>query len=234
MNSKLSEFRAYIFEGGVTAISQTAFYHSNHSGIMDYALISLAEKVRRLWNAISSELEFTSCALDIYAEVGEEDFEVRLIEINPWGAHLGSGSLLFHWLDDAHILSYQHETVVRIVEDDREPPALTFDEICKIGRGTILYDELRHLRKKKLKWILENVYHKGFSKRKVKGNPMRVATRADGLKWIRRLDKMERGEVIEGGNEFKPKTHLKYRRLQEYSWEEDEESAEDVDGWGWW
>ncbi|KAF4921956.1 hypothetical protein CGCVW01_v005611 [Colletotrichum viniferum] len=70
--------------------------------------------------------------LDVYAEVKNPDFVVSLIEINLWGAHAGSESLLFHWLDDANIINStgsepEAAVVIRLVEEG-ETPVLSRDE----------------------------------------------------------------------------------------------------------
>ncbi|KAK1724828.1 uncharacterized protein BDZ83DRAFT_752215 [Colletotrichum acutatum] len=101
---RLSEWRCYVKEGYIVAISQSRFYQPNHAGMTDEMLGRLAFQARRLWSRIAPDLNFKSCILDVYAEMLDPKFELKLIEINPWGAHSGSGSLLFHWLDDAGIL----------------------------------------------------------------------------------------------------------------------------------
>ncbi|KAK1471205.1 hypothetical protein CTAM01_16636 [Colletotrichum tamarilloi] len=104
---RLSEWRCYVNEAHIVAISQSRFYQPNHAGIIDEMLGRLASQARHLWSRIASDLNFKSCILDVYAEVLDPEFEIKLIGINPWGAHSGSGSLLFHWLDGAEILDPQ-------------------------------------------------------------------------------------------------------------------------------
>ncbi|KAK2751187.1 hypothetical protein CKAH01_06373 [Colletotrichum kahawae] len=115
-------------------------------------------QVCRLWTEMSPELRFDSCVLDVYAEVKKPGFFVNLIEINPWGAHAGFGSLLFHWLDDADILnptgSEPAPAVVIRLGEEGESPVPSRDEAYRIGRERIIEDELRCLRGRGLEWVL--------------------------------------------------------------------------------
>ncbi|KAI8235525.1 putative beta-glucosidase O [Colletotrichum sp. SAR 10_96] len=125
-------------------------------------------QVRRLWADMAPQLRFDSCVLDVYAEVKSPGFVVNLVEINPWGAHAGSGNLLFHWLDDADILNRAGSepepapaVVIRLVEEG-ESPVLSRDEAYRIRRERIIKDELRCLRERGLKWVLGDDAHAKF------------------------------------------------------------------------
>lgn len=107
---KLSEWRCFIFKGKVVAISQTRFYQNHHPGVKDSNLRELVKQARELWAEIAPTFDFESTILDLDADVREDEFRVRLIEMNPWGAHLGTGSLLFHWIDDKNILEPESYT----------------------------------------------------------------------------------------------------------------------------
>ncbi|KAI8277473.1 hypothetical protein K4K56_000594 [Colletotrichum sp. SAR 10_98] len=165
---RLSEWRCYIKKNRVAAISQSSFYQCNHPGITNDALRSFAMQVRRLWADMAPQLRFDSCVLDVYAEVKSPGFVVNLVEINPWGAHAGSGNLLFHWLDDADILNRAGSepepapaVVIRLVEEG-ESPVLSRNEAYRIGRERIIKDELRCLRERGLKWVLGDDAHAKF------------------------------------------------------------------------
>ncbi|KZL64067.1 division cycle 123 protein [Colletotrichum incanum] len=160
----LSEWRCYVYKNAMVAVSQSKFYQPNHAGITNEALRLLVAQACRLWSDISSEVEFESYVLDVYAEVRKPNFEVKLIEINPWGSHFGSGSLLFHWLDDTEILEPHKPngaTVVRLVEGG-ESPVLTRNEAYRIGREGIGENELGCLQDRGLEWVLEDVTHAKF------------------------------------------------------------------------
>jgi hypothetical protein len=155
----LSEWRCYINRGYVVAVSQSRFYLPSQRGITDQSLVVMVEQVYAIWDDIRAELSFESCVLDVYAEVTKPGFHVKLIEINPYGAHLGSVSLLFHWLDDANILRSDEATattVVRLVEWQEHPhPPLGRSEAFQIGRANIVRDELRMLQEQGLAWVLK-------------------------------------------------------------------------------
>ncbi|KXH67668.1 hypothetical protein CSAL01_08702 [Colletotrichum salicis] len=143
---------------------------------------------RRLWSRIAPDLDLKSCVVDVYAEVRDPNFEVRLIKINPWGAHSGSGSLLFHWLDDADIIDLeQHDgtAVIRLVEPGKAK-ALSRDEALEIGRGGIIKDELRCLRERGLEWVLEDDKHAEFMELPVPDGQSRLTTKKDGLEIFRK------------------------------------------------
>ncbi|KXH45617.1 hypothetical protein CSIM01_09686 [Colletotrichum simmondsii] len=72
---RLSEWRCYVKEGHIVAISQSRFYQPNHAGITDEMLRRLATQARYLWLRIAPDLNFKSCILDVYAEVLNPDFE---------------------------------------------------------------------------------------------------------------------------------------------------------------
>ncbi|KAK1708839.1 D123-domain-containing protein [Colletotrichum lupini] len=207
--NRLSEWRCYIKRSHIVAISQSRFYQPNHAGITDEMLGRLASQARHLWSRIAPDLNFKSCILDVYAEVLDPEFEVKLIKINPWGAHSGSGSLLFHWLDDVEILDPQQHhstTMIRLVEAG-EAKALTRDEAFQIGRGGIIEDELRCLRERGLKWVLEDDRHAEFMGLPVPDGQSGLTTRKDGLEIFRKgLD----GEVTG----VRPTNHPRFLKLK--------------------
>ncbi|KAL2879851.1 hypothetical protein SGCOL_004896 [Colletotrichum sp. CLE4] len=206
---RLSEWRCYVKESHIVAISQSRFYQPNYAGITDKMLSKLVFQAHRLWSRIVPDLDFKSCILDVYAEVLDPDFEVKLIEINPWGAHSGSGSLLFHWLDDASILDpEQHDrtTVVRLVEPG-VAKVLSRDEAFHIGRSGIIEDELRCLQERGLKWVLEDDKHAEFMGLPVQDGQSGFTTRKDGLEIFR---KGEEGM----GPSMKPRDHPRFLKLK--------------------
>jgi hypothetical protein len=104
----------------------------------------------------------------LYAEVRKKDFKVKLIEMNAFGPYLGTGSMLFHWLDDAEILQPRNSTsttVVRIVEPktpgDNTPPAGR-DVCLQVGRSSIMDDERACLKERGLEWLLDPLESRRF------------------------------------------------------------------------
>ncbi|KAF4774983.1 hypothetical protein HER10_EVM0005426 [Colletotrichum scovillei] len=169
----------------------------------------LATQAQHLWVRIAPHLHFKSCILDVYAEVLNPEFDLKLIEINPWGAHSGSGSLLFHWLDDADILDPRQPdgtTTIRLVEA-REAKALTRDEAFQIGRGGIIEDELRCLRERGLEWVLNDDRYAEFMALPVPDGQSGLTTRKDGLKIFR---KGLVGEVTG----VRPRDHPRFLKLK--------------------
>ncbi|KAF7532332.1 hypothetical protein G7054_g8072 [Neopestalotiopsis clavispora] len=164
---KLSEWRCFIHGDQVVAISQTRF-HTHNYDLSDDALHRLVWQARALWRDIRPSLGFDSCALDVYAEARTSDFELKLIEINPGGPFLGSGSLLFHWLDDSDILQPEtfQSTIVRIVPPHgSQVPGMSKlgrDEAYQIGRAGIIQNELECMRKRGLAWVLDAPSHEKF------------------------------------------------------------------------
>ncbi|KAL3290762.1 division cycle 123 protein [Colletotrichum asianum] len=137
---------------------------------------------------MAPQLRFDSCVLDV--EVKNFGFVVSLIEINPWGAHAGSGSLLFHWLDDADILNHrgwdpEPAVVIRLVEEG-ESPVLSRDEAYRTGRERIIEDELRCLRERGMEWILGYDAHEKFMALSLPGAYFRPTTRKEGLEMFQR------------------------------------------------
>ena len=76
------------------------------------------------------------------------------------GPYLGSGSILFHCLDDADILEPQQSTatsVLRLVmhAGDDEVTPIGRDAAFKIGRARIVDDGLALLKQRVLQWVLD-------------------------------------------------------------------------------
>jgi hypothetical protein len=210
---QLSEWRCYIHQGNVVAISQSRFYQPNYADIADPSINRLSQSVRDLWSSISAHLHFDSCVLDVYAEVREPEFSVSLIEINPWGPFLGSGSLLFHWLDDASLLepkAFNGKTVVRLV-DAGEAPVLVRDHAYKIGRDDIIENELRCLRERGLEWVVDDDKHAMFMSI-VPENRSAVTTRRDGLTQF--LNHEGDSHCKGSTSDWTPRDHPRYLKLK--------------------
>ncbi|CAI0645924.1 unnamed protein product [Colletotrichum noveboracense] len=191
---RLSEWRCYINKNRVVTITQSRFYQCNHQGITDNALRSLAMQVK------------------------SRGFVVNLVEINPWGAHAGSGSLLFHWLDDADILNRAGSgpepapaVVIRLVEEG-ESPVLSRDEAYWIGRERIIKDELRCLRERGLKWVLGDDAHAKFMALPLPGASPMPTTRKDGPEIFQR--KRAGDDRIGDGKRSTARDHPRFVKLK--------------------
>ncbi|KAG4417495.1 hypothetical protein IFR04_009378 [Cadophora malorum] len=213
--------------GEISAISQTRFYQNHHAGVSDGALRELVGQARRLWEEIGKEFEFESTILDLYADVREEGLEVRLIEMNPWGAHLGTGSLLFHWIDDRDILEPDvptGRTVLRLVQARSASSGpvkyLPKAQVNEIGHGKIIEDELKVLRRRKLEWLLDPKETQRLMSLPVPGKTSSeiTATRAEALNRLRRDHGVEEEIDSEAGCDQRTengiKLHAKFKRMQ--------------------
>lgn len=224
---KLSEWRCFVYKGEIVAISQTRFYQNHHGGVRDGALRELVRQAKRLWQEIGSEFEFESTILDLYADVREEGFEVRLIEMNPWGPHLGTGSLLFHWIDDRDILepaTPTGRTVLRLVQARSASSGpvkyLPKAQVNEIGHGRIIEDEMKVLRQRNLEWLLDPKETQRLMSLPVPGKASReiTVTRAEALNRLRREYGVEEETDCEGtraqGAENGIKLHARFKRMQ--------------------
>lgn len=224
---KLSEWRCFIYKGEIVAISQTRFYQNHHSGVRDEALRELVRQARRLWREIAPAFEFECTILDLYADVRETGFEVKLIEMNPWGAHLGTGSLLFHWIDDADILEPEvptGRTVLRLVQANGvETGPVTYlpkAMVNEIGHGSIIEDELKVLRKRGLEWMLDPKETQRLMSLPVPGKTSSeiTVTRVEALDRLRREYGVEAETGSEGGENqvsgTDMKLHARFKRMQ--------------------
>ncbi len=93
-----NEFRVIIENNRILGISQQKWYL--RVGLTDALCLKIAKRIINWYNQI--ELPFNSAVLDVW--VSGTNFKVHLIECNPgycWG---GSGSSLFHWINDREIL----------------------------------------------------------------------------------------------------------------------------------
>ena len=100
MNVK-NEFRVFVYDGQVTAISQYDAYvyagwDMRQSEIMD--LVIQVEKMVESY--VNSNLKTTSFTMDILFN----NTSVTLVELNSFGAQMAAGSALFHWIIDYDLL----------------------------------------------------------------------------------------------------------------------------------
>ena len=106
------ELRVFVFNWEVTAISQYAWTDpfSNFSHMTDSKLVKVGLLVDQFNQGKVSPAWRRVGGIDCYVMDVEVDFEetghsvVRLIELNTFGAEFSSGSALYHWLRDNHIL----------------------------------------------------------------------------------------------------------------------------------
>lgn len=90
------EFRLFVVNGKLTGVSQQ-YCHEMYN----YNTEEL-EAYEEVFSNISwlDSVPYSAFVADVY--IDEE--QCRLIELNPFGAHCGAGSLLFNWIDDYDLL----------------------------------------------------------------------------------------------------------------------------------
>ncbi|KAK9787740.1 hypothetical protein WJX73_006340 [Symbiochloris irregularis] len=98
------EVRAFICDQRLTAVSQyNCYVRDTPIGLLSDKELSLvvshiSDALSPLLSLLVQRFETDSFVADIYVE---PDLTVRIIEFNPFGHWLPSGSALFHWLEDA-------------------------------------------------------------------------------------------------------------------------------------
>lgn len=115
------EFRVFCYEGKVTAVSQDIWWED--LGWQDKYSTGFVEAITDLWAQIKDHLPFDSCTMDVLMTEpsGEQtEWSAKVIEFNGFGAHLNTGSDLFHWVNDADILQGRTPGVtIRFVGPDK-------------------------------------------------------------------------------------------------------------------
>jgi hypothetical protein len=98
------EFRVFCYQGRVTAVSQDIWWED--LGWRGKYSAGFVEAITELWANVKDHLLFNSCTMDVLMTEpeAEKPWRARVIEFNGFGAHLNTGSDLFHWVNDADIL----------------------------------------------------------------------------------------------------------------------------------
>lgn len=104
--NKDREFRVFVHNKQVSAISQQFIDHSN----VWFDSLSSLEQMKVLNRIVdfANKIEKINCIIDLVVN----DDEIYFIELNPFGEDYGAGSALFHWVNDRDIL-YGNEPVLR-------------------------------------------------------------------------------------------------------------------------
>ncbi|EXJ78230.1 hypothetical protein A1O3_09391 [Capronia epimyces CBS 606.96] len=115
------EFRVFCCKGRVTAVSQDIWWQK--MGWRGRYSNGFVEAILHLWDQVKPLIPFDTCTMDVHMmETENEDipWKARLIEFNGFGAHLNTGSDLFHWVNDAEILEGKRPGVTLRFVDDNE------------------------------------------------------------------------------------------------------------------
>ncbi|KAF2195029.1 hypothetical protein K469DRAFT_543630 [Zopfia rhizophila CBS 207.26] len=112
------EFRVFCYEGRVTAISQDIWWEK--LGWREQYSDGFVDAITVLWDGVKSHLPFSTCTMDVLMtpQDGVPNWKAGIIEFNGFGAHLNTGSDLFHWVHDADTLQGRKPGItVRFVDD---------------------------------------------------------------------------------------------------------------------
>ncbi len=112
------EIRVFCYAGRVTAISQDIWWEK--AGWRDRYSDGFAQTIIEVWANVKDCLPFDTCTLDVLMSPPSEgqSRKAKIIEFNGFGAHLNTGSDLFHWVKDAAILQGKAPGItVRFVDD---------------------------------------------------------------------------------------------------------------------
>jgi hypothetical protein len=112
------EIRVFCYAGKVTAISQDIWWEK--AGWRDRYSNGFAEAILNVWQNVRAHLPFETCTMDVLVTPPSngESWTAKVIEFNGFGAHLNTGSDLFHWVKDEDILQGKTSGVtIRFVDD---------------------------------------------------------------------------------------------------------------------
>ncbi|KAK4244756.1 hypothetical protein C7999DRAFT_34899 [Corynascus novoguineensis] len=115
------EIRVFCHEGRVTAASQDIWWEK--AGWRERYTDGFVQAIINLWNDVKDHLPFDTCTMDVLMTppTDGKPWTAKVIEFNGFGAHLNTGSDLFHWVKDADILQGKTPGVtVRFVDDWEE------------------------------------------------------------------------------------------------------------------
>jgi hypothetical protein len=102
------EFRVFVFENNITAISQQNIYKYNE--ILNDAIIS--DITTKILEYFKNSIKPKIIHIDSYTiDLAIVDNAVYFIELNSFGKESASGSALFHWIYDEHILMNKSNAV---------------------------------------------------------------------------------------------------------------------------
>ncbi len=112
------EIRVFCYAGRVTAISQDIWWEK--AGWRERYSDGFVQAITDVWAHCQVHLPFDTCTMDVLMTPPAEGrpWKARVIEFNGFGAHLNTGSDLFHWVRDVDILHGKTSGVtVRFVDD---------------------------------------------------------------------------------------------------------------------
>ncbi|KAL4728897.1 hypothetical protein ACLX1H_003299 [Fusarium chlamydosporum] len=121
------EIRVFCCKGRVTAISQDVWWEK--MGWRERYSEGFVPAITGVWDKVKSNLPFDTCTMDVFVTPPNENqpnWKAQIIEFNGFGAHLNTGSDLFHWVNDHDILYGERPGItVRFVDDWEAAPVET-------------------------------------------------------------------------------------------------------------
>ncbi|KAF7561164.1 hypothetical protein G7046_g2979 [Stylonectria norvegica] len=119
------EIRVFCHEGRVTAISQDVWWEK--MGWRERYSEGFVPAITQVWDNVKNHLPFDTCTMDVFITPPSDsnpEWKAQIIEFNGFGAHLNTGSDLFHWVNDHDILYGARPGItVRFVDDWEEGPS---------------------------------------------------------------------------------------------------------------
>lgn len=112
-----NEFRCFVYQNRITAISQYDPYVYYESLIKQKNVIK--SLILKFYEANRETIPFVNCIMDVVLLYEPEIVNVKIIEFNPFDQYTGAG--LFDWNKDEHFLqSNSNETIIRFRESPIE------------------------------------------------------------------------------------------------------------------
>ncbi|KAJ4252021.1 hypothetical protein NW762_011322 [Fusarium torreyae] len=126
------EIRVFCCKGRVTAISQDVWWEK--MGWRDRYSDGFVPAITAVWDNVKHHLPFDTCTMDVFVTPPSEEnteWKAQIIEFNGFGAHLNTGSDLFHWVNDHDILYGERPGItVRFVDDWEDTPKETVVDVA--------------------------------------------------------------------------------------------------------
>ena len=103
------EFRVFIYNNNITAISTYCSEFTNYTLLSDEELTNISNMIYDFHKSLKIQFETKSYTMDIFLNSNQQ---IELIEFNSFGFWLSAGSCLFDWIDDYNILYGTGDTIV--------------------------------------------------------------------------------------------------------------------------
>jgi hypothetical protein len=128
------EVRAFCYRGRVTAVSQDPFWKK--LGWREQYSNGFAQAILDVWGRVKGFLPFDTCTVDLLMTPPGDTtgWKARIVEFNGFGAHLNTGSGLFHWVNDTDILQGKTPGLtIRFVDDWEEGGPVAKDKVVTVS-----------------------------------------------------------------------------------------------------